>query len=844
MLQRVVKTKFRAATDHVWFPEASKNETQACSLGDLKQPTLWALHWQKYLCALQDSETSETLKELVLKQALRVFAHLNEYCKKCVEQKAVVPPPQVGDRPADDPLDSETDHDLWAAQLSQHEYLLFGLFDVWNLWKEQMPETIFEAALCFRDLALGPFLRASFKSWFASRDDQIVGTLRDGYWSSEIRAKVIRILATGARLWNRVFLADESPYFETFSSFCDKESIASCAEFLNSMFDARPTAEADARERTLENFFAASEGLPLLALEPSAPLAARKIEDAAAHAASNTYKISKNLVHPTRRPWNQKIDAPQRELPFSEMSLGALFLYCEKLWRYQHEILWLPTLEMQTTWVILDCLGKYNLMDAETRKTELFAKRFGTRLMVWRTVGVSKTIEIDPVAGWCTFERWSLHWSKLLWMRSEMCRAAQLFVNLDTFSFFEKHDEDGGARAAAEKEAWILSKTECQSWEMRLLRQIVAIRRLNSGRDIFKEAFSQIASGYLLLPADLENYIENNDAIKARKPKDVLAQTRPTEFNEIITLVFNALAPVHTVLHGAQSGAEMMDEYLQLLKASGGGDANPLSVSPDPIVDSSLKTSVYHRMLPVVFKELLRHDAMQRATGADVSLTELEEEMTKLAISEYQLVRQHESVVSNEKNYESSKLQLSEKKKRELEIEGEPKKLSARSEARLNSISAKISDAQAAQTRVLEKIAEAHRRYLLQKGKKGSLSKTSFEDQFFVPHYGLRCYGSVESLERLEHIKELRNGAEPFGFHQVFFFNSERKFSVDLSEKPVWIVFVRGEYWVWSSRKVFGRTRSLAAALKFFYVELRAVTPENQVLPDSAFDPVSRQMYR
>lgn len=847
-MQKIAAQNHRKRAAFVWFPETStptNTKLAACNISDVQTPTIWNLHWEKYKQILEFS-TDELEIEVAHAQILRLFSQLTDYCKNCLENAVTLPPVQVGDRPPDDPTDSKEENIQWNAQVLQHLFLVFGVLNQWKCWTEEIGDkftAIKESAVVFRDFSLGPFLQNAFFVWFTNRDDMVVGAIKDGYWSSDLRSLCIRFLAVSSHAWNRVILGAASPHFEVFQQTCDLFS----AKYLGAQYDQILDHTLDVNSdvnKTLETLLGSSHGLPLLTTtliaQNEETLRVQKKDGLAAHVYPQ-----KQLQAKSDRPWNQTVDAPQLDTAFSQMSLGAIFLYFDKLWRNQDEFEWLPILEIQTTFVLLDCLGRFFCMTPQQRRSELYNKRFGTRLLV--TLG--KTVEFDDVSCLGVFERWTLHWNRLVWLRVTFQQQAALVAHLDHLQF------NATDQQPLDFEVWqtrcLLTAESCEQWEALFLQQIEQVRRENIGRDVFKEAFSQVSLGYLMLPADLEMYVETNDAIKARKPKEVLQQTRVSEYGELITLLYNPLAPVHVAMVAAQSGVTLLAEYQRILQTrqdqSASKSAN--SVASDPLVETRLKNNVYHKMLPVVFKEILQHDALKRATGGDITMQQLEKELSQLSLNAYQLEQQHESLTGNETNYRS----FTDLNKDEAEVVTELKGLKRGAERRANLLAVELEAAKEKEAAIADAVFKLQQDYLLRKGQGGGGQKSSKTDEFwthlFIPHYGLRCFGPVSSLEKLEHLKELRGAAEPVGFHQTFFGTGVCNRAHQLFEQVIsenaksWIVFLRGEYWVWChAHRWFARTRNLAAAVRLYTAEIRFYSTESIV--ESQLDPVSRLMYK
>lgn len=759
------------------------------------EPTKWLSIWRKLVSHANNpgDPKGEDSVRLMTDCIQQIANYVRDLTRKC----RAIPPAVISDAQVN--LFEEAD---WCDQLHDQLLLVQGIGAIWKdvlkpertRMEQEGHSPVYGVVLGFvqmRDTLLWEYFRHVFKEWGINRRDDIVGAMDDGYWPPSIREGVFALVSLIMYTWNSVLITDESPFNADLIALLEKTTVPEFGKIYDAVID-RPSA-ADDRFRA---WFLCSEGLPLLPPPHAHALyIAREIPSHSPQKDEYPWKAT-TYIQPPLRPWNRSLSRKATSLPVGKLTIGAWWRLLDRIWNVQDDLVWAPYLEAFVLIGLWHSGIRFILAEdgaMGTSNPELVSDLEGEDL-----------IDLDgPRKQWILrigklhqLERWFMHLSRLNWMKYTLMRRARAFcldAEQTTLLVPQQGAEDP---LPTNLDQYRLTKQEANRWCVNAAAKVMSYRE-STAANAFKDAVSTVSLGYVVRPMDLEEYVVSRGAIAVRRPLQVLGRLRSAEFRSIVTLVFDSHCAINTLTYACVSdeiGLTRPDKF----------EDTSTGLSVDASTAALVKYQVYHRTLPVLLQEIVQMEELHRtasSTIASAAKTASTNRGIPVAVL-HDLQREFNSVA---REYLAELERVHPGIKATLSLDdGEAGELEKRFAKVINR-----------NTGVGDEIDP----------------RLLFPSRFHVPHYSLRSYTTRDGINAKEHAKELRGAVPPNAFSNIFFGNSIHLAGSAIFQPPVkdgtdihklaQVVCVRGEYWVISPDRFFGRTRCLEQALKWYALETR-----------------------
>lgn len=673
-----------------------------------------------------------------------------------------------------------------------------------------------------RDTVMWSYMTNIFYQWNERRRDDIIGCLDDGYWSSDLRRSVLMLLTYSTTTWNGVLMTIDD--YEQFSSEecpaktnmeLSKLTLAEWGEMYEDMSNHSWNGQFgnSGKLTALIRWFTASGGLPLV--PPKHVYQTSSLEFSARIGSAAKYPWEcPNLVRVSKegKPWVDKLKIYGSDRPMNTMTLTGAWKLCQYINIHQTRLDWNPFLDWLCCHFLWNLISQYvcgssanldvqNVSDQDLQEDLLEFSRLNNKQMVVR----------DDIL--LLIERNFRFWIGTTELSYRFTCASTGYYDIDHAYAVGSVDYDLG-------ESLGLEKSESTKWTQRTLQLLMEIKESTKFRDILRESFTTIATGYTVLPGAMEEYVQARGRIASKKYIDLIFHTRSTDARSIILMIFDPNSAVHVVVHGVGffnpdlyglipfTNVTLPNEERDAMSVT----ASNLVKNSAPLVAAELKAEVYHVLLPVLYLQLTKRlkisgallNVLQKPGTSNNSSTSLEAlfaaDLEKIAIS---TVRS-----------------------------GKHRKTSRGGDHDLKGVMKKFIDARYAEATTDEtKLTNAQ----------------EFEKRVFVICYCIRALGSKEDcLAKHQLDARLRGGLPPTGYSEAFFAPMKLAPTVVMCPRtglrsfvyhdaPItshgdaqpWMVTHRGEHWICTPGQLFVRTRNYLQALKTYTKECKRVLDDN-----------------
>jgi len=834
------------------------------------------------------------------RKARAYLSDLEVYPQQCLRARRICPPAQVvwmAPHMQTEGTDEEAykreyywelkKYHSWLEQVAIHTAYLDLLRTAWPMLRSQnctwyqtgwLAGQFHTCHFCrrtakFRDEILQPFLKTLHLDWVKARArDDIVGAMHDGMWPPLLRGAMLRLVALAVELWFGS-MAPEVDYQPSLQQVTLRDVLfkdhwtelgdvnAYCKRWLdqhaaNHLFPLADAADSATGERSTEIRLDAAP-FPW----PGALDTGFLFRDISLNGDAGSAEQELRLNLPIE--WQR--------LAVTELTHGQWTVFLRLVWRHQRHVQRTPLLEFLRTVVFFRAIGRslWTLNDDNAPPQNIPFETFDGNQMSFDEERVDLTD--DYLTG---IEIMLAHWTHTLLMEQTFARntAISLFPDRKGGSYAPDRLQRAGPAAErtlaallADPARFIPSERECVQWALDLYRVVKANRATQREKggcssDPLLEGIQAVGLGYFLKPGDVAAYIGSKGTSVQRVHFEILRDRQPDAWATILLLDYHAHLLEYTILRATPltqtMNTESTDPVVRQAQARVVSMFKELQTNAtlmrelEPEANAVVLRRAYQQFLPAIFAAIAKFEEL-RTSARTNSIT----------------IHDLQSNVDSSRTGAGLASVLQKLEKLTLEEVNDAGAVAQRRAAVVASERARpmvgevpilpqdpVDTALAVHRGFMRDILEADtpavraRRLIEQELSSASSFATApehaFTRDFFVAHYGLRCYGQMTEIDEQKHFRRLRGAASPIAFvdicHPRERVPSSRKVinpglvrAASTNPDQSFLLAMDGEYWLrWGP--FFCITRQLQVALR-----LRAALAQHCPLgPSGQFNPV------